>query len=47
MVAHTALKTPTKVAEFLVERLRLAELRVVEIRQALKREALEPLRLGR
>jgi exodeoxyribonuclease VII large subunit len=47
LVAHTALKTPTKVAEFLVERLRQAELRLVEIRQALRREALEPLRLGR
>ena len=47
VVAHTALKTPTKVAEFLVERLRLAEGRVVEVRQALKRVALEPLRRGR
>jgi exodeoxyribonuclease VII large subunit len=47
LVAHTALKTPTKVAEFLVERLRQAELRLVEVRQALRREALEPLRLGR
>ncbi len=47
MVAHTALKTPTKVAEFLVERLRAADLRVAEVRRALKREALEPLRLGR
>jgi exodeoxyribonuclease VII large subunit len=47
MVAHTPLKTPTKVAEILVGRLREAELRLVEIRQALRREALEPLRVGR
>jgi exodeoxyribonuclease VII large subunit len=45
--AHTAFKTPTKVAEFLIERMALADQRVADLRRALAREALEPLRAGR
>ncbi|HYX24844.1 MAG TPA: exodeoxyribonuclease VII large subunit [Thermoanaerobaculia bacterium] len=47
VVAHTAFKTPTKVAEFLVERMARAEQRLEDVRRALLREALEPLRAGR
>jgi exodeoxyribonuclease VII large subunit len=47
LVCHTAFKTPTKVAEFLVERLANADFRVEELQRALVREALEPLRAGR
>ena len=47
MTAHTAFKTPTKVAEFLVERLAHRETELAELRRALLREALEPLRAGR
>jgi exodeoxyribonuclease VII large subunit len=47
MTAHTAFKTPTKVAEFLVERMIRAEQAVADLRRALSREALEPLRAGR
>ena len=47
LVAHTALKTPTKTAEFLVEQIRQREARLVELRRALRREALEPLRNAR
>ena len=47
MVAHTAFKTPTKVAEFLVERLARAEQMLEDLRRTLVREALEPLRAGR
>jgi exodeoxyribonuclease VII large subunit len=47
MVAHTAFKTPTKVAEFLVEQVASRELAVEELRRRLVREALEPLRAGR
>lgn len=47
LVAHTALKTPTKAAEFLVERVARRELDLAELRRALRREALEPLRRGR
>lgn len=47
LVAHTALKTPTKVAEFLIDRVRTQELRLQEIRRRLLREAAEPLRAGR
>jgi exodeoxyribonuclease VII large subunit len=47
LVAHTALKTPTKAAEFLVERVARAEQAVVELRRRLRREALEPLRAVR
>jgi exodeoxyribonuclease VII large subunit len=46
-VAHQSFKTPTKVAEFLVERIAREEQRLVELRRALLREALEPLRAGR
>ena len=42
-VAHTRLKTPTKAAEFLVERVRGAEERLLRLRQTLLREADEPL----
>jgi exodeoxyribonuclease VII large subunit len=47
LTAHTAFKTPTKVAEFLIERLARADLGVEELRRRLLREALEPLRAGR
>ncbi len=47
LTAHTAFKTPTKVAEFLIERMARADLAVLELRRALAREALEPLRAGR
>ncbi len=47
LTAHTAFKTPTKVAEFLVERIARAEGELEGLRQALLREALEPLRAGR
>jgi exodeoxyribonuclease VII large subunit len=47
LVAHTALKTPTKVSEFLIDRVRQQELRVLELRRRLLREAAEPLRAGR
>jgi exodeoxyribonuclease VII large subunit len=47
LVAHTALKTPTKVAEFLVERVARLELAVEELRRALRREALSPLARAR
>lgn len=43
-VAHTTLKTPTKVAEFLVERLATAEAEAQEFHRRLVREAREPLR---
>jgi exodeoxyribonuclease VII large subunit len=46
-VAHESFKTPTKVAEFLVERIARQEQRLDELRRALVREALEPLRAGR
>ena len=44
LVAHTALKTPTKTAEFLVDLIRQREQRLIELRRALLREAMEPLR---
>jgi exodeoxyribonuclease VII large subunit len=44
LVAHTALKTPTKTAELLIEMLRQAEQRLLGIRRSILREALEPLR---
>jgi exodeoxyribonuclease VII large subunit len=47
LTAHTAFKTPTKVAEFLIERIARADQAVMELRRALAREALEPLRAGR
>jgi exodeoxyribonuclease VII large subunit len=46
-VAHTALKTPTKVAEFLIERVVRLDLAVEELRRALRREALTPLAAAR
>lgn len=47
LVAHTALKTPTKVSEFLIDRVKQQELRLLELRRRLLREAAEPLRAGR
>ncbi|MFL6264430.1 MAG: exodeoxyribonuclease VII large subunit [Thermoanaerobaculia bacterium] len=47
LTAHTALKTPTKVAELLVERVARADREVEDLRRSLAREALEPLRAGR
>jgi exodeoxyribonuclease VII large subunit len=46
-VAHSSYKTPTKVAELLVEQVARRELAVDELRRRLVREALEPLRAGR
>lgn len=42
-VAHTALKTPTKVAEYLVEQVFEADAALEDLRRRLRREALEPL----
>lgn len=47
MTAHTAFKTPTKVAEFLAECVGRCEQELVDVRRSLLREALEPLRAGR
>jgi exodeoxyribonuclease VII large subunit len=47
LAAHTAFKTPTKVAEFLIERLAFAERQLEELRRTLVREAFKPLRAGR
>ncbi len=47
MVSHTAFKTPTKVAEFLAERVAAADQAVEDLRRRILREALEPLRAGR
>jgi exodeoxyribonuclease VII large subunit len=47
LVAHTTFKTPTKVAEFLVERIARQELAVEELHRRLLREAEEPLRAAR
>jgi exodeoxyribonuclease VII large subunit len=47
LVAHASFKTPTKVAEFLVERIARQELAVDELRRRLLREAEEPLRNAR
>lgn len=47
LVAHTALKTPTMVAEFLVERVTRLDLAVAELRRAVRREALAPLARAR
>ncbi len=47
MVAHSSFKTPTAVAEFLVETVAGWEMALDELRRRLIREALEPLRAGR
>jgi len=47
LVTHTAFKTPTKAAEFLVTRVASEERRLVELRAALARHSLELLRQGR
>lgn len=47
MVAHTSFKTPTKVAEFLVEQVASQEQMLEDMRRRLVREAMEPLRAGR
>src|SRR6185295_3514341 len=47
LAAHAAFKTPTKVAEFLIERVAGADQALEELRRSLLREALEPLRAGR
>ncbi len=47
LVAHTSLKTPTKVAEFLVQRLERAEAALESVRSALLREARLPLERAR
>jgi exodeoxyribonuclease VII large subunit len=47
LVAHTALKTPTKAAEFLIERVLRLDLEVEQLRRALRREALTPLARAR
>jgi exodeoxyribonuclease VII large subunit len=45
--AHAAFKTPTKAAEFLVERVAAAERRLEKARADLLREAADPLQRGR
>ncbi len=47
LVAHTALKTPTKAAEFLVERVQEAQQRLAKVQQELTRQASEALRRAR
>ncbi len=47
LVAHTALKTPTKVAEFLVGRVAETEAALEHAWEAFQRQALEPLRRAR
>lgn len=47
VVAHSAFKTPTKVAEFLIERMAAAERHLVELRATLARHAVDRLRRGR
>jgi exodeoxyribonuclease VII large subunit len=47
LTAHTAFKTPTKVAEFLIERIAGVEEEIESLRRRLLREALEPLRASR
>nr|MDP9121818.1 exodeoxyribonuclease VII large subunit [Acidobacteriota bacterium] len=46
-VAHTALKTPTKVAEFLIELVAQKDAAVETLSRRLVRESMEPLRRGR
>jgi len=45
--AHTALKTPTQAAEFLVQRVREGDVRVTELRRRLVEKALMRVREGR
>jgi exodeoxyribonuclease VII large subunit len=47
MVAHSTFKTPTKVAEFLIERIARQDQALEELRRRLLREAEEPLRTAR
>jgi exodeoxyribonuclease VII large subunit len=47
LVAHTSAKTPTKVAELLIERIAGREQELDALRDALLRQALEPLRAAR
>ncbi len=47
LVAHTALKTPTRVAEHLIDRVARADQRLTLAVRDLKREAVERLRRGR
>jgi exodeoxyribonuclease VII large subunit len=47
LTSHAAFKTPTKVAEFLVDRVQVAERRTVESCRALGRASVEMLRRGR
>lgn len=47
MAAHTALKTPTQAAEFLVQRVREAERRLIELRSRLAESARIRVRSGR
>jgi exodeoxyribonuclease VII large subunit len=47
LAAHTCFKTPTKAAEFLVERVARADQELEDLRRRLLRESLEPLRAGR
>ncbi len=47
LTAHSAFKTPTKVAEFLIERIAGVEEEIESLRRRLLREALEPLRASR
>jgi len=47
LVAHTALKTPTKTAEFLVGEVRQREAELAELERRLRREAAEPLHAAR
>ena len=47
VVAHTSFKTPTAVAEFLVQRIAEQEGRLGRAREALRRQALAPIQTGR
>ncbi len=47
LAAHTAFKTPTKTAEFLVDRVAESERRVMDLGRSLGRRSLETLRRGR
>jgi exodeoxyribonuclease VII large subunit len=47
LVAHTALKTPTKVAEHLIERVARLDLAVAELERGLRRSALLPIARAR